>query len=59
MQELLNAVVHACAGKNQSTVARKWLYFFVSAWILGKRADVQMDPQLLLSADLVATHCSI
>jgi len=43
---------HACAGKTNPR-GKEMAVFLVSAWILGKRADVQMDPQLLLSADLV------
>jgi len=52
MQELLNAVVQACAGKLNPR-GKEMAVFLISAWIFERRADVQIDSQFLLSADLV------
>jgi tetratricopeptide (TPR) repeat protein len=52
MQEVLNAVAYACAGKCNPRGA-EMAVVLISAWIFSRRADTFVDPQFLLSLAMV------
>jgi tetratricopeptide (TPR) repeat protein len=52
IQELLNAVTHAYAGK-MNPRGKQMAVFLISVWILSRRPSVELDPQFLLSPCIV------